>query len=534
LATFNKDGSLTLHVSTQGTFGCKGEALKFTGLPEDKVQVIAHMVGGGFGAKFSIGPEGRAAIELAKQTKRPVKIMLTREAEHQAGGCRPSSHQKMKAGLSRDGRILGYEVEIHGSGGVTPGGAGAANPTIYNMASQWKREHTVVTNQGPSRAFRAPGRPQGVFAMECFLDECAHALGLDPIAFRRANMSDEVYLAQWELGAKKIGWAGRSQVPGAGRGPVKRGIGMASSIWIQMGGPPCEVDVVVHRNGQVEAKNGAQDIGTGTRTIIAVIVAEELGLQPSQIQVSLGDTQWPVGPGSGGSRTAPSIGPAARHAAYLAKEQLLALASKKLSVPASGLRMERGLVAGRGQRLTFAETCHLIPGNKARIAVRGVRGKNYEAYTQQAHGAQFAEVEVDTETGHVRVLRVVAIQDAGRIIDKLTFESQIVGGVIQGISYALLEDRILDKKYGTQMNADLMMYKIAGAMEMPEIVPVAFDVVNAGNNCGMLGLGEPTTIPTAASVANAIYNAIGVRIRSLPITPDKILEALAAPRTTST
>ncbi len=526
-AVFEKDGALTLYISTQGTFGCKGQAVDLTKLPDDKVRVVAQMVGGGFGSKFSLGAEGRAAIALAKETRRPVRVMLTREGEHQTGGCRPASVQKMKAGVNKNGKIVAYAVHVLGTGGVAGGGTGAANPSIYETGEKWKLENTVFTNQGPSAAMRSPGHPQGIFALEGFLDELAHAVKMDPLEFRRRNTTDEVYLAQWAMGAEKIGWSRRNKVPGGAPGVIKRGIGMASSIWRQMGGPKCEVDVIVHRDGTVEALNGAQDIGTGTRTVVAVIVAEELGLKPSQIKVSLGDTRWPVGPGSGGSKTAPSIGPAARHAGYLAKQKLLALAAEKLGVPAAELRLEDRLVAGRGRRLTFEEACALIPG-KDPIKVRGVRAKNYEAYMAQVHGAQFAEVEVDTETGHVRVVKVVTIQDAGRVIDKLLFESQLVGGVIQGLSYALLETRMLDRNYGPQMNADLMMYKIAGSMEMPEIVPVAFDVANAGNNCGMMGLGEPPNIPTAAAITNAIFNAIGVRLRSLPMTPDKVLAALAA------
>lgn len=528
-AVFGKDGTLTVYVSTQGTFQCKAEAVKVSGLPDDKVNVVSQMIGGGFGSKFSLGASGRAAILLARQTKRPVKVMCSREGEHTTGGNRPSSLQKLKAGVRKDGKIVAYSVEAYGSGGVTMGGAGVANPVIYDVGEKWKQETMVATNGGPAAAFRSPSWPQGVFAMESFLDELAHAAGMDPLAFRKQNIDDEVYVAQWDLGAAKIGWDRRNKVPGAGKGILKRGIGMASSRWGQMGGKGAEVDVVIHRDGTVEAKNGAQDIGTGTRTLLAVIVAEELGLKPKEIQVSLGETRWPIGPGSGGSRTAPTVGPAARHGAYLAKQKLFELVAPKLGVPAADLRAEPGYIAGKGKRMTFAEACALIPA-KQPITARGVRQENYGAYMKQVHGAQFAEVEVDTETGHVRVIKVVTVQDAGRVINKLLFESQLVGGVIQGMSYALLEDRVLDARYGVQMNADLMMYKIAGALEMPEIVPVAFDVANAGNNCGMAGLGEPPNIPTAAAIANAIFNATGVRLRSLPMTPDRVLLALEASR----
>src|SRR4051812_6152587 len=344
MATFEKDGSLTVHVSTQNTFACKGEAVKLSKLPDDKVRVIAEMVGGGFGSKFNLDASGRSAIELAKLTKKPVKVMLSREGEHTTGGCRPGSLQKIRAGVRKDGKIMGYQVEIHGTGGVTQGGVGATNPAIYDVGDKFKVETAVMTNQGPSMAMRSPAWPQGIFAMEGFLDEVAAALNMDPLELRKKNIDDEVYLAQWEMGAAKIGWSARNKVPGSGKGPVKRGLGMASSTWRQMGGPKCEVDVAINPDGSVETWNGAQDIGTGTRTLMAVIVAEELGLKPGQVTVHLGNTDWGIGPGSGGSKTAPTIGPAARTAAWLAKQKLLAAAATKLGVAATDLRTENGMV----------------------------------------------------------------------------------------------------------------------------------------------------------------------------------------------
>jgi xanthine dehydrogenase YagR molybdenum-binding subunit len=531
IATFQTDKAgkktLILDISTQATFGCKADAVKLTELPDEQVHIVAEMVGGGFGAKFNIDGSGRAAIKLAQATDRPVKVMLTREGEHTTGGCRPGSHQKMKAGVRKDGKIVGYTAEIHGTGGVSAGGTGATNPSIYDVGEKWKMERTVYTNGGPSMAMRSPAWPQGVFAMEGFFDEMAEGMNMDPLDFRKKNIDDEVYLAQWDMGAEKIGWKGRNKVAGSGKGAIKRGIGMASSTWRQMGGPKCEVDVLIHRDGSVEVKSGSQDPGTGNRTLLAVIVAEELGLKPDQVKVSMGDTRWPIGPASGGSRVSPTIGPTARTAAWQCKNKLFALVAPKLGCKAEEVRIENGLVAGRGKSMSWKQATALIPG-KTPIEARGVRGQNYDSYAKQVHGCNFCEVEVDTETGFVRVLRIVTIQDAGRVINKLLFESQLIGGAIQGLSYALHENRILDRNYGPQVNADLMMYKVAGPMEMPEITAVAFDLANAGNNCGMMGLGEPPNIPTAAAIANAVYNAIGVRIRSLPITPDKVLAALAA------
>jgi xanthine dehydrogenase YagR molybdenum-binding subunit len=529
MAVFKGQGNkaaLDLYVSSQANFGIKGEAVEFIKLPDDKVTVIAEMVGGGFGGKFNLAACGRAAMALARQAKRPVKVMLDRMGEHTTGGNRPSSLQKMRVGVKKDGKMVAYEVEAYGTGGVTSRGTGVANPVIYDVGEKFKQETRVFTHGGPSVAMRSPSWPQGVYAMEGMLDECAHAIGMDPLAFRKKNTTDEVYLAQWEMGAKMIGWDRRNKVPGSGKGPIKRGIGMASSMWRNMGGKSGIVDCAIHRDGTVEVRNGAQDIGTGTRTLLAVIAAEEMGLKPSQISVSLGQTKWPKGPASGGSTTAPTLGPVTRRAVFQAKSRLLELASAKLKVPASELRIEDGRVMGQGQSMAFADACKLIKGPK--IEVQEQRQDNYESYMKQVHGVQFAEVEVDIETGYVKPIKIVSIQDAGRVIDKLLFESQLLGGAIQGLSYALHENRMLDARYGVQMNADLMMYKIAGPMEMPEIVPVAFDLANAGNNCGMMGVGEPPNIPTAAALGNAVFNAIGIRIRELPMTPDRVLAALGA------
>jgi xanthine dehydrogenase YagR molybdenum-binding subunit len=526
MATWKPDGSLELYVSSQANFGIKGEAVEFSKLSDDKVNIISEMVGGGFGGKFNLAACGQAAIALAKLAKKPVKVMLDRVGEHTTGGNRPSSLQKVKAGVRKDGKIVAYQVEAFGSGGVTARGNGVANPVIYDVGEKYKLETTVFTHGGPAVAMRSPSWPQGVFALEQMLDECAHALAMDPLEFRKKNTTDEVYLAQFEMGAKMIGWDRRQKAPGSAPGPKKRGIGMASSMWRNMGGKSGIVDCAIHRDGTVEVRNGAQDIGTGTRTLLAVIAAEEIGLAPTQIKVSLGQTKWPKGPASGGSTTAPTLGPVTRRAVYQAKMKLFDLVAAKLGVPVEELRAEDGLIAGRGQRMTFAEACKLIKGGP--IEVRAERQDNYESYMKQVHGVQFAEVEVDVETGYVKPIKIVTIQDAGRVIDKMLFESQLLGGAIQGLSYALHEDRVLDARYGVQMNPDLMMYKIAGPMEMPEIVPVAFDIANAGNNCGMMGVGEPPNIPTAAALANAFFNATGVRMRKIPMTPDRVLTALGA------
>ena len=272
--------------------------------------------------------------------------------------------------------------------------------------------------------------------------------------------------------------------------------------------------MLIHNDGTIECKSGVQDIGGGVRTLMAQTVAEELGVLPSQVHVSIGDTNFPQGPASGGSMTTQLLVPAVRKAAWDARQKLLAEVPTMKAVR-DAARMMRG---------------EMIRGE-------GARAKDYKGWsagggdlTSRIGGAQFAEVEVDTETGIVRVLRVVAVHDCGRAVNKLTTESQINGGVIQGLSLALFEDRLLDRVTGRMVNANLEQYKIAGSKDTPVIESIIIDHHRGRTSVDASGIGEPATVPTAAAVANAIHHAIGVRLREAPITPAKVLAALHSRR----
>jgi xanthine dehydrogenase YagR molybdenum-binding subunit len=284
----------------------------------------------------------------------------------------------------------------------------------------------------------------------------------------------------------------------------------------------------IEKDGKVLVANGCQDLGTGTRSLLAVLAAEELGIEPKAVEVRLGHTTDPLGPSSGGSTTGGSLAPVVRHAAWLAKRRLLETVAAATGGDAAAMDLKGGKVVGVQRDLTFAQACSLLGGTiethgEARDAFYGL-----PRFTGEVAGVQFAEVEVDTETGAVRVVKVVAVQDCGRVVNALLTRSQINGGVIQGISYALFEDRILDPRGGDMVNPDLLTYKIAGAMDMPEIVAIPFDVSQGQTTAGVSSLGEPPTVPTAGAIGNAVANALGVRVRSLPITPDKVLAALGA------
>jgi len=293
------------------------------------------------------------------------------------------------------------------------------------------------------------------------------------------------------------------------------------------GGPPADATVRIHPDGRVECVCGTQDIGTGTRTGMAVITAEVLGLKPEQVTVVLGDTATGMySPASGGSVTLTSILPAVRSAAEGALEKLIKAAGPGLDAKPEEIEAREGRIATRDGRrsMTFAQAASRL--KSAVISAQGSRAENYPGRGGESWGAQFAEVEVDTATGQVRVVKIAAAHDAGRTINRLTSESQVNGGVVMGLSYALLEQRIMDANTGHVMNANLGDYKIAGTMETPEIVPILVDAYDPANNVGVKGLGEPPIVPTAAAIANAVSNAIGVRVRDLPITPDRILALL--------
>jgi xanthine dehydrogenase YagR molybdenum-binding subunit len=387
---------------------------------------------------------------------------------------------------------------------------------------------TVATFTGRARAFRAPGHPQGLFALEGAVDALAKAAGVDPLEFRLRNDPHPLRQVQWRLGAERIDWERkRREYPGGDA--VRRGVGCAAGVWYQKGRGDFVVNLQVRKDGSVTVMNAVQDIGTGTRTVMAVLVAEELGIAPEQVTVMIGDTLHPAGPSSGGSTTAPSIGPAAREAGYRAQRRLAELLAEDWGCQADQVQLEGTRYAGAdGKSASFAEACALI-GN-AGLSVSGQRRRNYDGFHGETAGCQFVEVAVDTETGVVRVERVVAVHDAGRIIDSLTARSQVVGGVIQGVSYALHEDRQMDRNLGDMVNPTFDTYRILGIGDCPQIDCVLTSIDSGFNNAGIMGLGEPVTVPTAGAVANAVSHALGVRMTEIPITPARVLAALGGAR----
>jgi xanthine dehydrogenase YagR molybdenum-binding subunit len=440
-------------------------------------------------------------------------MFLDRRGEHLAVGNRPSTIQTLRLGCDNAGKLTAIDLKAFGSAGCAAG-AGCAGPVqnMYSCPAVRSEESDVFLHSGPAAAFRAPGHPQGAFGLEQAMDELAERAGIDPVDLRDRNDPHDARREERRRGRVLIGWDERRLIkPGASKGPRKRGVGFAQGNWYNFGARTLvAAEVLLHNDGTVECRSGVQDIGGGIRTAMAQTVAEELGLSPAQIDVRIGDTNYPPGPASGGSVTTQLLLPAVRKAAFEAREKLRKEVPGEDDVLHAARKMSRDSIVGHGERIHDYEGWTSGPQDLA----------------NRTGGAQFAEVEVDTETGVVRVLKVVAVHDCGRAINKLTTESQINGGVIQGVSFALFEDRILDRQTGRMVNANLEQYKIAGAKDVPVIQSVIIDQIRGRTNVDASGIGEPATVPTAAAIANAVYHAIGVRLREAPITPQKVLAAL--------
>jgi len=521
---------LTVWASTQGIFSVRDELAQTLEIPAAKVHVITEYMGGGFGAKFGAGVEGVTAAKLAKEAGAPVKLFLDRKEEHLAVGNRPSAIQWIKAGATKDGKLTALHLIVHGNGG-TNGGTGTSGPlkNIYACDNVKTEEYDVFTNAGPSSAMRAPGHPQGSFALEATMDELAAKIGMDPLEFRLKNDPSQVRQEEFRLGAERIAWKNRDARRAVRSNPeLRRGVGMGAAVWYNTGGTGPKATVTIHRDGSAEVVQGVQDLGTGSRTMVGIVAAEELGLPIARVSVRIGDTRMPYGPGSGGSTTTPSSAPSIRAAAWQAKQKMAEVLGRVWEVEASAIEFSPGMVAVKGdtsKKLSWKEACGRLP--EEGVSATAARAENHgDAWKRFTSGAQFAEVEVDMETGIVRVVKVVAVHDCGLVVNALTTESQVQGGVIQGISYALYENRILDGGTGRMVNPNVEQYKIVGSKDVPEIEVHLISVWDGVNNTHSVGIGEPATVPTAGAIANAVSHAIGARIHRLPITPESVLEAI--------
>ncbi len=534
--------TLVVHISTQYIWGIRDEIAEHFGLPPDRVRVVCEFMGGGFGAKNGAGDYTRIAAELARRTGRPVRCALTRREESQAAGNRNATIQRLRVGATRDGRLVGLGGEFTNAIGWGGWVAGTDGPMqmLYACENVATTLYGAKLNSGPMAAFRAPGFVEGTFALECLLDELAAKLDLDPLEVRRRNHTDIDLLDGRPFSSKNLEacyrlaephWERRHDVRARSDEVWKHGVGLASQIWYGGGGPPSYAWVRVGADATATVVTAMQDIGTGSRTAMAQIAAEELGLPLRQVRVELGDSaRGPFASISAGSSTIPSMGPAVRAAAADAARQILEIAAQRWDRQPETLSLKGGnVVCADGGSWPVGDLLGLL--EDAQILGTGARGPNPTGMRVLTFGVQVAEVAVDVETGEVRVERIAAIHDVGRIVNPLGARSQVEGGIIQALGHTLSEARLLDPETGTVLTQTLDAYKLPTIADVPEIVCEFVDEPDAHlTNLGAKGLGEPPIIPTAAAIANAIRDATGADVRSLPITRDELLRALAEAR----
>ena len=473
---------------------------------------------------------------LAKVTGRPVKVMLPKDQELAQLQIKPETITKFRVGAKKDGTLVAWQSESWGTGGVGGSGVPPIPYVFRDKLPNRSRTHTFVSaNIGPSRAWRAPNHPQACLITMSAFEDLAAKLNMDPIEFlmKNADLAPNEVLARTyreelqiaaELAEWKKNWHPRGDKTS---GHIKRGMGVSMHTW---GGAPHNGKclVTIQPDGSVEVKLGSQDLGTGTRTVINIVVAETLGLPLEAVKVSIGDSLFPPDGPSGGSTTVGGVSGSTRRGAVNALDGLFAAVAPSLGVTPDKLEAVDGHIQVQGnatKSLTWKQACAKL--GVAPVQAEGEQARNSPCKLNDSGvgGVQIADVSVDTETGIVKMNRMIAVQDCGLIIDMKTAESQVYGALIMGVSYSLYEEKIMDRQTGRMLNPNMEFYKLATILDVGDLT-VHMMTGPGYDERGVIGLGEPPVISPGAAISNAVANAIGVRVSTLPLTPDKVLEAL--------
>jgi xanthine dehydrogenase YagR molybdenum-binding subunit len=510
IAEWENDSNLLVHQSTQSVTANGAEFARNMGIPASNVRIKMEHIGGGFGSKFPVDPWGLEAARLSKMAGgKPVKIMLERDAELMVAGSRPSVFAKV--------RVLPY---------------------IFRAGVENRKEtfSVIGTNTGPQRAWRAPNHPQACLITMAALDDLAAELKMDPLELflknidktgARANVyRDELLKAAEMIEWKKL-WRPRGEgAPGSSK-TVKRGLGLSIHTWGGQG-HASDCDLTIHADGSVELKMGTQDLGVGTRTVLAIVAAETLGLPLDAVKVHIGDNRYPPSNGSGGSTTVGGISSSTRRASVDALAALIEKVAPAMNTTPDKLEAVGGKIQEIGKptnSMTWKQAC-------AKLGTQTIatRGKNPDAgkgtlTTGGVGGVQMADVSVDVETGVVKMNNFVAVQDCGLIIDMKTCESQVFGAMIMGVTFALYEEKVMDAQTGKMLNPNMEFYRLAGLADIGNF-KVHMMTGKGYDERGVIGIGEPPTVSPGAAISNAVANAIGVRVPSIPLTPDRVLAAL--------
>ncbi len=527
---------LLAYLSTQNVSGTDEQFAGGLSIAASDVEVRCDYIGGGFGSKFAADYWGLSAARIAKATGRPVKFMLDRDQELQIAGSRPSGFVKVKLGANRDGVVQVWDSHHWGTGGFDRGAVSIGVVPYVLVPKNNRRVATNInTNNAAVRAWRAPNHPQGSALSQTALDDLAAKMGRDSYDIFLANLVNadngkaDVYREQMEIAARLMDWKDKWHAHGKGdaNGSIVDGLGMALHTW---GGAAHQSScmIKIHPDGGVESFVGSQDLGTGTRTVCAMVLAETFGLAVDDVQVNLGSSKMPVSGPSGGSTTVGGVSQSHRRAAQDALRQLFQLAAKELNVGADELEaVERHIrVKGRpDQSLSWKAACALLGLKPLEITRTHQRGQDNGLSSSGVGGVQMAHVAVDKETGVVKMKKFVAVQDQGLVINPKTAKSQIYGAVIMGIAYSLYEQRVSDPKSGLFVNADMSNYKLPRLGDVGEIIIELYEP-DSERSRGVIGLGEPPVISPGSAISNAVANALGVRVPVLPMTPQRVLEAL--------
>jgi xanthine dehydrogenase YagR molybdenum-binding subunit len=539
---------LVVHTSTQGVNNCQIAVAKTFNMPTENVRVVCKHVGGGFGAKVPIHADIVLAAIGARMTGRPVKIALTRQQMFANTNHRTETHQRVRLGATRDGRLtaLAHDViEQCTRYDEFAEQTALFTRSLYAAPNRLTSHRVVRLDLPPSDIMRAPGEAPGALALECAMDELAYRLRLDPIELRVRNeptvdpernvpFSTRSLVACMREGASRFGWSRRPATPGSLRdGRWLVGYGMSAAIrpnYLQA----CKAEVALLPDATARVRLSMTDIGTGTYTILTQIAAQTLGLPMEAVRVELGDSDFPPSPGSGGSWGAASSGSAVLNACTALRGKLSAMAAADAASPL--YRADPARIVMAGGRLQAGDRAESLPallarGNPAGVSAVGEiqRGKAYDTHSQHAYGAHFAEVGVDADTGEIRLRRMLGVFAAGRILNPKTARSQMIGGMIWGVGAALMEESWVDPRYGAFVNRDLASYHVPAHADIPAIDAVFLEEHDdKANPLGAKGVGELGICGAGASLANAVFNATGVRVREYPLTLDKVLASLRA------
>ncbi|ACT92678.1 xanthine dehydrogenase family protein molybdopterin-binding subunit [Dyadobacter fermentans] len=542
IAVWEAEDKLTVYDKNQGVKSVQGQLAQAFKIPRENVQVVAKYIGGAFGSGIRVWPHTMAAVMAARHLKRPVKLVLGREQMFTSVGYRPYTVQKISMGAAADGRLLGI---VHEGTGQTSmyeehlERTVLASRALYACPHVATRYRLLPLDVSTPTWMRGPGDATGMFALESAMDELAFALKMDPLELRLKNYAEtdpernlpwsaKSLKACYELGAGKFRWHDRRMEPASVRRNGKLvGVGMASSLY-GYHRHPSRARAVLHADGSVTVSSATMDIGPGTGTAMTRIAAKVLGLEAKKVRFELGHSNLPDAPGQNGSSTIPSVGSAVYVTCEALKAKLLALASEMPEGRSMGPMVVReGRVFGStgGQTgIAFSEILKYHRLDSLEAMEESKSGAERDQYSMYSFGCHFVEVEVDPLTCEVRVTRVVTCADVGAIINPKTARSQSIGGVVGGIGMALMEHSQMDHRFGRYVTTDFASYHIPVHADVPPIEVYYIDKPDPhANPIGSKGLGEIAIVGVASAIANAVFNATGKRIRTLPITPDQLV-----------